>query len=37
MPGSGGTVYAVYVISTEYFSSMAVDFVLHVELKTIQN
>ena len=23
---SGGTVYAVYVISTEYFSSMAVDF-----------
>jgi nucleotide-binding universal stress UspA family protein len=22
----GGTVYAVYVISTEYFSSMAVDF-----------
>lgn len=23
---SGGTVYAIYVISTEYFSSMAVDF-----------
>jgi len=23
---SGGTVYAVYVVSTEYFSSMAVDF-----------
>jgi len=23
---SGGTVYAVYVVSTDYFSSMAVDF-----------
>lgn len=23
---SGGTIYAVYVVSTEYFSSMAVDF-----------
>jgi hypothetical protein len=34
---SEGTVYAVYVISVEYFSSMAVDFVLHVEIKTIQN
>jgi len=34
---SGGTVYAIYVISTEYFSSMAVGFVSHTELKTIQN
>jgi nucleotide-binding universal stress UspA family protein len=33
---SGGTVYAVYVVSTDYFSSMALDFFwerMHEDLK----